>query len=242
MAGNAQITEDVWLSGVMSRRVYRVHGAAPVGAGDAKLLAAPGVFAYAKMDPANVESLRALQAQGFFLVDTNVTLSLDSAASFGTAPPGLRVRMASRSEPAAVLKGVAAVAETSFTFTRFHLDPLVDNGLANRIKREWVGNFFAGARGDALVLAETPAGEVVGFLLTVKNGDRTVIDLIATRPDWQGKGAGAAMVAHLREKNGPAIDVGTQLANLPSLQFYQKLGFRVSGAKYVLHYHSGRAA
>ena len=34
------------------------------------------------------------------------------------------------------------------------------------------------------------------------------------------------------------IRVGTQLANVPSLRLYEKLGFYIVDAAYVFHYHS----
>jgi len=34
------------------------------------------------------------------------------------------------------------------------------------------------------------------------------------------------------------ICVGTQLANMPSVNLYENIGFRFSGAHYVFHYHN----
>jgi RimJ/RimL family protein N-acetyltransferase len=35
------------------------------------------------------------------------------------------------------------------------------------------------------------------------------------------------------------LDVGTQVANLPSVRCYERLGFRLSSSSYVLHLHAG---
>lgn len=226
---------DEWLSSVMQRKCFRVSAATD----DLDKLRAPGTFAYAKVEPSSIKEALLLQDFGFYLVDTNVQLAAEKVL---IKTPGPSARLASRHEPTSIQDEVCRIAESSFAFTRFHLDPKIETPLANRIKREWVANFFRGERGDQLVIAEDAAERPIGFLLALKAGERTVIDLIATDPSAQGKGAGKAMVTALAKANPGGLLVGTQLANLPSLGFYQSMGFQISNAKYVFHYHSKAAS
>jgi ribosomal protein S18 acetylase RimI-like enzyme len=56
----------------------------------------------------------------------------------------------------------------------------------------------------------------------------------------QGRGFGASLVAFFIERYAGVCDylqVGTQVANLPSMKLYQKFGFAIVRAQYVLHKH-----
>jgi len=71
-----------------------------------------------------------------------------------------------------------------------------------------------------------------------------VIDLVAVAPDAQGRGVGTALVtAFVREAspNSDVLRVGTQIANVPSLRLYTRLGFRIAGSAFVMHLHVGPA-
>ena len=67
-----------------------------------------------------------------------------------------------------------------------------------------------------------------------------VIDLIAVGEKHQNKGIGKALIAHfikLYTDKGFNLRVGTQAANIASINLYQKLGFRVEETSYNLHAH-----
>jgi ribosomal protein S18 acetylase RimI-like enzyme len=236
MASNQALTTDTWLSAAMKVNCVRVS-ARDASAADLATLRTSKTFAFAKVNPLEIAAAAELQRNGFYLVDTNVQLELDSLNE-STRSARFSIRMAARNEPEQVVRSIARIAETAFDYTRFHLDPKVPKQVANHIKGSWVLNYFLGGRGDQLVVAEGESGAPVGFLLALKTKDRTVIDLIATDRTAQGQGAGSEMIRALARANPGPISVGTQLANVPSLQFYQSLGFRVSGASYVFHFHS----
>ena len=47
------------------------------------------------------------------------------------------------------------------------------------------------------------------------------------------------MIAFVESQFAPSvIAVGTQVANLPSVRLYEKLGFRLAAAQYVFHFHN----
>ena len=67
-----------------------------------------------------------------------------------------------------------------------------------------------------------------------------MIDLIAVDEKFRNQGVAEAMIHHLFQtaKNSvQTILVGTQVANIPSVRLYEKLGFRLIASQYVLHMH-----
>ena len=134
-----------------------------------------------------------------------------------------------------------SIARSSFIYSRFHLDNQIPRETADRMKAEWVGNYFRGQRGNRLVVAEEE-GHVVGFLLLLYDEvpKLITIDLIATDKAYQRRGIAREMV-RFAEGSIPGYEriiVGTQLANVPSIQLYERLGFTVRSASHVFHYHN----
>ncbi|MBU0579594.1 MAG: GNAT family N-acetyltransferase [Candidatus Margulisbacteria bacterium] len=131
------------------------------------------------------------------------------------------------------------LAKNSFVFSRFHLDKEFTSKESATIKGEWVRNFFKGQRGDFMILALVN-NQIVGFLQLLKSPqDTLVIDLIAVDEKQRKKGIAGDMIS-FAEKNIKGIQnikVGTQIANIPSIRFYQNIGFKFIGANYVFHYH-----
>lgn len=191
------------------------------------------VFLHAKVEVHALAESRFLESLGFRLIDTNLTFERPR----GPAAPAAGVRWARPEDEAAVV----ALARDCFTLDRFHLDPEVPKQSADRLKGEWVRNFFRGERGAAMAVAETGAqkDEVAGFLLFLRTGDALVIDLVAVAPAHRGKGLAEAMTAlgEARFPEAGVLRVGTQIGNAGAIRLYQKLGFRLCGSHYVFHYH-----
>lgn len=234
-----QVAADPWLAGIMARPVHRVSGTVAAGeeveaARALESLASQGGFAYARIASAEVRTAQLFEDAGFRLVDTGITLEVDASRSgVGAAP-------AARTARAGDAAAVAEIARTAFRFSRFHLDPRIPAGLANEIKAQWAGNFFAGKRGDHMVMAER-AGEVAGFLQLLSGAERVLtIDLIAVAEAHRGAGLATGMIRFAaRECGAPVrLRVGTQAANVASLRLYERLGFTVSATSYVFHFHA----
>lgn len=233
-----RVDADAWLGGMLGCPAWVV---APGGGATLAELGKPGRhFATAKVDAADTVSAVALQELGFRVVDTALTLDLASLTP-GSHPAGVRfTRPEDRS-------AVEAIAGNAFKYSRFHLDPQIPNALADKVKTAWAGNWFAGQRGDGMVVAED-GGQVAGFLQLLWTGEaRLVIDLIAVRAQSARQGLARAMIA-FAQANGtgdarrPAgMVVGTQAANAPSVRLYESLGFRLRQAKFVLHHHGAAA-
>jgi ribosomal protein S18 acetylase RimI-like enzyme len=161
-------------------------------------------------------------------MDTNVQLRR-SGTPLAEGPASVRP---AKMDDAAAVRVLAAEA---FIYDRFHRDPQIGHETASRLKAEWAGNYFAGRRGDRMIVAEDQQG-ICGFLQLLSTNNAAVIDLIAVDVRCRGKGIGRSMIA-LAAKGARDMVVGTQIANLPSLALYEKLGFQFASASYVLHLH-----
>jgi len=198
-------------------------------------------FYYAKAPVDRIDIVRALGACGFYGVDVNVTFAASASDARGgsRSGDGIDVRDAQSGDADAVLE----IAGSAFRYSRFHLDPAMGRDVANRIKREWIRNYVCGRRGVGLLVASA-RGTVAGFLAvlaTERAGRRIrVIDLVAVSPRHQRRGVGRALVTAFMERSrfeADLLEVGTQIANVPSIQLYQGCGFSIDRAAYVLHRH-----
>lgn len=235
---------DAWLSGIWGQPVFRVGANPDPGAIRQALASAWSdgpAFCYAKIPTSKVESVAALGAVGFNVVDVSVTFErLPEAVAISV--PGVDVGVATPQDKDAVLE----IAGQSFVYSRFHLDPRVPAGLADRIKTEWMRNYLNGSRGDAVLVARM-SGKPVGFLAIlaadVAGRKASIIDLIGVSRSAQRSGVGQALVHAFISRGVGRCDierVGTQAANIPSMRLYEKCGFRVADTAYVLHGHFDR--
>jgi len=231
-----KLVPDEWLSRILGYHVYRLDIVRPEPyRGDLELDWPPDDrwFIYTRAPTNGLELINALENASFRFVESN--LQLEKSMNPMPEPIDLnRVRFAGPEDEVVV----SSVSEHSFTYSRFHLDPAISNNLADKVKTAWAANYFAGQRGDAMVVAEDQ-GKVAGFLQLLFQGDVLVIDLIAVDPARRKMGLAHDMIAFAR-CNLPGFRlfrVGTQVSNVPSIRLYEKLGFRVVKSQYILHRH-----
>lgn len=240
-----QVQPDDWLSLLLKRRVYRlvVDTACPAlmerireeAQGLRQALQQKPVFMYTKVVPKETRLIEFLEVKGFHLIDTNLLFSKPVVRRASTDQP-IAIRFARPEDE----EEAVSLARSSFTYSRFHLDPCFPNETANAIKGEWVRGYFKSTRGQALLVAEVNK-RIAGFLLLLCNeADRAItIDLVATDREHRRKGIAQGMVrfAETHMPDYKTIMVGTQLANMPSVTLYTDLGFSMVSASYVFHYH-----
>jgi ribosomal protein S18 acetylase RimI-like enzyme len=177
------------------------------------------------------------------MADVNVTLSRDtSQRALSRETPdrsGCEVREIRPEDESHVVE----IARTCFRYSRFHLDPYIPRATADAVKAEWVRSYLEGRRGDRLLIARAD-DQPVGFLAALVQDDMAaataVVDLIGVANTHQGRGIGDALVRafaeYYRHRCGQ-LQIGTQVANIPSLRMCQKCGFSVTGSTYVFHKH-----
>lgn len=224
---------DVWLAERLGVPSYRVRPGPPSELAGS-LDEVGGAFLYAKIPAGRPEQVEALEDVGFHVVDTNVRFGRPVRRSTAPQSAGPQVRPARAEDEQAV----AAIAENGFEHSRFHLDRQIARSTADRIKADWVRAWFAGRRGEAMLVAEAE-GRVTGFCQLLASGPVAVIDLIAVARDARGQGTGRALVDAVDRcmPEAERIEVGTQVANTQSIRLYEAAGFRLLGAEYVLHRH-----
>ena len=221
------MTADHWLSGVTGLACYSVEAASDA----AELAAKRDGFFFAKVPVDELDRLERFIQAGFRIVDTQVVL--ERAAASEREPGNVRTAMAADREP------VLAIAERAFIWSRFHRDPRFSRALADRVKRAWAENCLDRKRGDEVLVA-VENGAPAGFLAVLKAGNAAVIDLVAVHPEHQRRRLGEALTRAFAARWAGKVErlrVGTQLANIAAMRLYERLGFRMAGANYVLHAH-----
>jgi ribosomal protein S18 acetylase RimI-like enzyme len=237
-----RLKPDPWLAERFGHPVYSIAGfpesvderawvREAVGGGDA--------FIYARVPADDIGRLHLLSAEGFHVVDVALQYERDPAPLLSTGEhEGFLVRHANTEDYERVLD----IAKSAFQYSRFHLDPLIPRHLADEVKRAWMDSYRLGSRGEACLVA-TDNEEVIGFLgiLEVHREKIVhVIDLIGVDPAAQGQGVGRCLVEKFVEESwgiAEELEVGTQVANIRSSRLYERCGFMVRGACYVLHAH-----
>ncbi len=218
---------DTWLSSIFEYPVFRIE----VGSGELEELTSK-YFAYAKVNVDDITSTKYLEDIGFFIVDTNIEFVCQKPAYGVSQNNEITIRLADNRDADEIRK----LAHKSFSQTRFHADPYIDNEISNKIKSKWAGNYFTGTRGDVMLVAEKE-GQVIGFNQVLVKNNIATIDLIAVKEAFRGQGVAKSLIMEL-QKSYNTIRVGTQLTNKNSVSLYTKIGFTFDKASYVLHYHS----
>ena len=114
----------------------------------AEKLAARTIFADVKIPVTDVASADAAQRMGFSLIDTNLRFAMPLSEMCRTPV----VRAASCSATPDMADAIGEIAARSFFDDRFHRDPAIPKTAADELKRRWATNFFAGERGDWMVV------------------------------------------------------------------------------------------
>ena len=234
------LVKDEWLGQILGQDVYRLN------CNDEFLnhikkdpkpftnLSSQRVFIYTKIPTTQITAAQVLEQNGFFLVDTNVVFKKNVLAQENSQATN-EMRFATSSDQ----DQVANLAKEAFLYSRFHLDPAFSKIQANKIKEEWVKNFFLKKRGDQMVVAVVN-NHVVGFTQLIFGKDKVLtIDLIGTDPQFRRRGIAQEMIDFAQNdcSGFDFIRVGTQVANVASVTLYEKMGFRLETSQYVFHYH-----
>jgi hypothetical protein len=196
-------------------------------------------------DPAVI---RALERQGFLLMDTLLDLVFDSTRTplgdirLPNRPKRLHTRLARPEDPPEIL----ALAHKAFAnyFGRYHSDPKMPPGTGAKVYDQWVCSGFEGWA-DWTVVAEID-GQIVGYsmwknasaLETKHCVDITHCNFGAIHPNFSGRGVYTALkLAGMRiaESFAKHFDLATHIANYPVHRGTAKLGWRIAGARHSFH-------
>ncbi|NJD22537.1 MAG: GNAT family N-acetyltransferase [Melioribacter sp.] len=231
------LIKDVWLSDIFLYDVYRLDNL-----NEAKVvfeLPKTKSFIWAKIPTERVDSVDLLNSMNFKVVDVNVTFEINKKYVKKDQTIHSNITEFSKEDETSILK----IAESSFVYSRFHLDKNIPNSLADKIKRMWIKNYIDKKRGVRLLVIkykDEPAGFLAEIESKKENKSVGVIDLISIDKNFQGKGLGKYLVDYWINDCTDKYDilrVGTQIANIPSMRLYESCGFRISNSLYIMHLH-----
>ncbi|MCI3195399.1 GNAT family N-acetyltransferase [Bacillus sp. HU-1818] len=139
---------------------------------------------------------------------------------------------------------ICQLSQGAFTKSRYFQDPYLSHEEANRIFHEWTRNNVNG-RADINIVAKQK-GEIIGYLQGLSRGEEFVLDLMAVKPGFEGKGIGFHLLADIIEQSErlqhKTITAGTQLHNVRAIRLYERMGFTAAQSFYHYHLWPGRKA
>ncbi|MDD3999621.1 MAG: GNAT family N-acetyltransferase [Bacilli bacterium] len=202
----------------------------------------PFTFFGVKVNAKDLTAMYSFQKAGFYVVDCLVTFEFDKEKC---SLPDLSLSLDfKKSLNVHEIENLAKVAKSAFKNDRFHSDPNIKTEYADDYYYQWVKNSFSGYSDGVLVpLFE---GKIAGFI-TYKNNNidssTSTIVLNAVDPRFRGKGIYEAALLKctkdLLDKSSK-IHIGTQVDNIPVQRAWQKLGYKLIDAKFVLHFFKSK--
>lgn len=191
----------------------------------------------ARVDAADLTSVAALEQNGFELIDGIQTFSLrlPPPAIAGKGAEEVTIRPYEESDLPQVLR----IARSAYVHDRFHADTALDEDKADRINETWVCNSCLGKMADAVIIAS--AGDTVLGYVTCRI-DKEATDVLGIGCGEIGMVATAARARHagiasaatmgaldwFAAQGVRAVEVGTQLRNIPAARLYERCGFRLA--------------
>jgi ribosomal protein S18 acetylase RimI-like enzyme len=177
----------------------------------------------------DAETVRAVEARGFALVDVRLTLERRGAIPALAEGIGL-----SSAEDIEALK---TMARTNHRDTRFAYDAHFGVGEADRLYETWIERSCTGYA-DAVLVAERN-GQPAGYITCDLREVYGQIGLLGVGEAWQGQGIGSMLInGALRwfaEHDLERVEVITQGRNVRAQRVYQRAGF--VSAQMQLWYH-----
>ncbi|MBA7490680.1 dTDP-fucosamine acetyltransferase [subsurface metagenome] len=188
-----------------------------------------------RIDENEVSLIHALETVGFRTIESLLTFERAN----NSIPKFLdRCRIVSYKEK--YLESLQRIAYSSFQYSRFHADPMICPETAKLSRSEWIVNSCHG-RAEKVFVAQKQR-KIVGFIacrpgINFNGNNVGIIDLIATDPDHKRQGIALSLVKEAIEyysKKKYKLIVGTQAKNIPSVNLYIKLGFRLIKSQLTL--------
>lgn len=197
-------------------------------------------YLFMRIDAGDVDLLHLLEERGFRVVDGILTFARRVEA--GLEPPtGFSWRMATLDD----IPRLREVGSSVYSHDRFHVDPAIGVGVADRLHAEWLENSIRGRVAD-FVMVHEEGGRVAGFVTCQVDhqvarwlgGPHATIVLVGTARDVARKGIGQQLtqvaLAEMARRGVTWAQVGTQLSNIPASRLYERCGFDLVASSLTL--------
>ncbi|MCS7039350.1 MAG: GNAT family N-acetyltransferase [Caldilineales bacterium] len=197
-------------------------------------------FASIRLSSLQLPAIHALEQAGFRYIESYIynVVDLDRLGEPDGPLPPLRL---ARPEDEAVMM---AYASGAFATQRFHADPRIPFDKAETLYRKWIASAFADPRCQIVVMEENE--HPVAFVICRPEDHRdtlglrmVVITMVLLGPENRGRGEGGlfyqTLFHHFRREGFDLIESGLTLRNQVSLNWHNKIGFRVVSTQVTLH-------
>ncbi len=132
---------------------------------------------------------------------------------------------------------ILKIAKKSFKYSRFYNDPNLSESKSQNVYLHWTEGAFQ-KDSKYFVICERE-DNIAGFLLFSSEETFVTVELIAVDEAYQGQGVGKALIKAMEsfvlDKDINKIKVGTQMNNIPAVQFYSKMGFTYVNCGSIYH-------
>jgi RimJ/RimL family protein N-acetyltransferase len=201
-----------------------------------KTLSADGVsLLTARISSARTRDLEELQRVGFRVVETTFSPAFVGRL-VDTNPSEFVVRTANSQE----LPSIMNVAHDAFTVSRFHNDPYIPDAMANRRYENWVRSTASSGSQELLSIVDSN-NELVGFFISETTDNEAYWHLTALARPFRGRGLAADVwktVMKFQSLLGVTrFRTTISGANMPVVNLYPRLGFRLENPQTSLHLH-----
>jgi GNAT superfamily N-acetyltransferase len=195
---------------------------------------------YLLADADDDETLRAADANGFFLVDVRMTLECAIPAGDPQLPAdaggdaGRSIRPARTGD----LPELTALARISHRNTRFHRDGHFDPARSDEMYAVWIERSVRGELADVVWVVDAGRGPR-GYLTLSRDAAGSTIGLVAVDAEYRGRGYGDQLLRTAlqwtAEQGLPLTSVVTQGRSAAAVRFYERAGFTTRSVQ--LWYH-----
>lgn len=121
-----------------------------------------------------------------------------------------------------------------FDSTHFYRSPYLDNKLCDVFYREWILKDINGRSNENYIAIY--GNDIVGFIFSIKDQDKVLIDLLWVKEDLRKMGVGKDLIKRaFKNENGMQLFVKTQVTNYAAIRLYEKMGFNVTKVLAIFH-------
>jgi len=176
-----------------------------------------------------------LETHGFRFVEMVLHPRLNLLQDIVFSEDELQISLATMSD----LDELVDIAQRSFKFDRYHIDPRIPSGYANQRYGKWVKNSYYDDNQNLYKVVR--GGKILAFFITETRRENIIHwHLTAVAPEWQQQGYGyrvwMAMLKFHKLSGCCGITTTISVQNTPVINLYSKLKFSFSIPEMTFHW------